>query len=78
MQRSICCSGKNAKYSSCKKSIRIRDSDGYITRETTKTNIPGVFVKQEMYVKHLRQIVTAASDGAVARKFAEEYIGYIQ
>lgn len=55
------------------------DSDGYIIAdETTKTNIPGVFAAGDVRQKHLRQIVTAASDGAVASKFAEEYIGYIQ
>lgn len=55
------------------------DSEGYIAAdETTKTNIPGVFVAGDVRQKPLRQIVTAASDGAVASKFAEEYLGLIQ
>lgn len=53
------------------------DSTGYIIAdETTKTNIPGVFAAGDVRQKPLRQIVTAASDGAVASKFSEEYIGY--
>lgn len=52
------------------------DSQGYIIAdETTKTTIPGVFVAGDVRQKPLRQIVTAAADGAVASKFAEEYIG---
>lgn len=54
------------------------DSEGYIAAdETTKTNIPGVFVAGDVRQKPLRQIVTAASDGAVASKFAEEYMGLL-
>lgn len=52
------------------------DSQGYIIAdETTKTKIPGVFVAGDVRQKPLRQIVTAAADGAVASKYAEEYIG---
>jgi len=55
------------------------DREGYIVAdETTKTNIPGVFAAGDVRQKPLRQIVTAASDGAVASKFAEEYIGSLQ
>lgn len=51
------------------------DEAGYVVAdETTKTNIPGVFAVGDMRQKPLRQIVTAVSDGAVASKFAEEYI----
>lgn len=51
------------------------DDNGYITAdETTRTNIPGVFAVGDVRTKPLRQIVTAASDGAVASMFAEEYL----
>lgn len=51
------------------------DEAGYVLAdETTKTDIPGVFAVGDMRVKPLRQIVTAVADGAVAAKFAEEYI----
>ena len=48
---------------------------GYIAAgESTKTNIPGVFAAGDVREKPLRQVVTAVSDGAVAAKFAEEYL----
>ena len=51
------------------------DEAGYVLAdETTRTNIPGVFAVGDMRQKPLRQIVTAVADGAVASKFAEEYI----
>ena len=51
------------------------DSNGYIIAdETTKTNIEGVFAAGDIRTKTLRQIVTAAADGAVAAHYAEEYI----
>ena len=51
------------------------DNNGYIIAdETTKTNIEGVFAAGDIRTKTLRQIVTAAADGAVAAHYAEEYI----
>ena len=51
------------------------DDAGYVVAdETTKTNIPGVFAVGDMRQKPLRQIVTAVADGAVASKYAEEFI----
>lgn len=51
------------------------DDSGYIVaNESTKTSIDGVFAVGDIRTKVLRQIVTAAADGAVAAHFAEEYI----
>ena len=51
------------------------DENGYILAgEDTKTNVPGVFAAGDIRTKALRQIVTAASDGAVAAHYAEEYL----
>jgi thioredoxin reductase (NADPH) len=51
------------------------DESGYILAdESTKTNLAGVFAAGDVRAKALRQIVTAAADGAVAAHFAEEYI----
>lgn len=51
------------------------DSNGYIVAdETTKTAVDGVFAVGDVRTKALRQVVTAAADGAVAAHFAEEYI----
>lgn len=49
--------------------------DGYILAdETTRTSLPGVFAAGDVRTKALRQIVTAAADGATAAHFAEEYL----
>ena len=51
------------------------DENGYIIAdETTKTNIDGVFAAGDVRTKALRQVITAASDGATAAHFAEEYL----
>jgi len=51
------------------------DEAGYIVAgESTKTSIDGVFAAGDVRTKALRQIVTAAADGAVAAHFAEEYL----
>ena len=51
------------------------DENGYIRAdETTRTSVAGVFAAGDIRTKHLRQIVTAASDGATAAYFAEEYL----
>ncbi len=51
------------------------DANGYIIAgETTETNIPGVYAVGDVRTKVLRQVITAASDGAVAVHMAEEYI----
>ena len=42
--------------------------------EDTATNIPGIFAAGDVRKKGLMQVVTAASDGAVAAKMAEQYI----
>ena len=38
------------------------------------TNIPGVFAAGDIRVKSLRQVVTAAADGAIAAMQCEKYI----
>ena len=51
------------------------DQYGYIVAgESTETNVPGVFVAGDCRVKEVRQVVTAAADGAVAAIMAEKYI----
>ena len=49
--------------------------NGYILAdESTKTSIPGVYAVGDVRTKALRQIITAASDGANAAHFAEGYL----
>jgi len=55
------------------------DKAGYIIAdESTRTNLPGVFAAGDIRTKALRQVVTAAADGAVAAHFAEEYLAEIK
>ena len=49
--------------------------NGYIIAgEDTKTNIDGVFAVGDVRTKALRQVITAAADGAVCVHYAEEYL----
>lgn len=51
------------------------DGSGYIIAdESTRTSIPGVFAVGDVRTKVLRQIITAAADGACASHAAEEYL----
>lgn len=52
---------------------------GYIrTDDNMHTNIPGVYAAGDIRVKSLRQVVTAAADGAIAAMQAEHYIANMQ
>lgn len=56
-------------------SILNLDEYGYIiTDENMKTSIPGIFACGDIRQKQLRQVVTAASDGAQAAISAQYYI----
>lgn len=51
------------------------DESGYIiTDESMRTSVDGVFAAGDIRQKPLRQIITAASDGAVAANAAIDYI----
>ncbi|OPZ64265.1 MAG: Thioredoxin reductase [Firmicutes bacterium ADurb.Bin506] len=51
------------------------DARGYVpTTAQLETNVPGVFCAGDARVKYLRQVVTAAADGAIAAVAAEKYI----
>ena len=51
------------------------DEAGYlIADETTRTSLPGVYAVGDVRRKPVRQILTAAADGAVAAHYIEEYL----
>lgn len=53
----------------------VLDDNGYIVAdESTRTNLDGVFAVGDVRTKALRQVITAAADGAVAAHYAEEYL----
>lgn len=55
--------------------LNITDEEGWvITDHAMATSIPGIFAVGDVRQKHLRQIVTATSDGAIAGHSAYQYI----
>ena len=56
------------------------DEQGYIlANEKMETNIPGVYAVGDARAKYLRQVVTAAADGAIAAVAAERYLeGHVE
>lgn len=57
------------------KDIVATDEGGYIIAgENCETNVPGIFAAGDIRTKDLRQIITAASDGANAITAVERYL----
>lgn len=55
--------------------LNILDTTGYIlTDENMATSVPGIFAAGDVRKKNIRQVVTAASDGAIAAQSAFHYI----
>ena len=66
--------GRNPATSLFKEQLDLDDSGYIVAGESTKTSLGGVFAAGDVRQKALRQVITAASDGAVAAHFAEEYL----
>ena len=49
-----------------------------ITDENQKTSVEGLYAAGDICVKPLRQVITAASDGAVAAAALEKYCGALR
>ncbi len=57
------------------KSLVALDENGYIVAgEDGKTNIPGIYAAGDIRTKQLRQVITAAADGANCVCSAEKYL----
>jgi len=55
------------------------DPAGYIAAgESTETSVPGVYAVGDVRVKALRQVITAAADGAMAAHHAESYLAKLE
>ncbi len=51
------------------------DENGYIiTNQNMETNVEGIYAAGDIRVSPLRQVVTAAADGAIAASSAQKYI----
>lgn len=57
------------------KNIEMNEAGYIIAGEDCATNIPGVYAAGDIRTKQLRQIITAAADGANAITSVEKYIG---
>lgn len=56
------------------KDILSVDSDGFIISNNTLTNVENIFVAGDVRTSDLKQLVTAASDGAIAATNAIKYL----
>ena len=54
--------------------VALNEAGYAIAGESGATNVPGVFVAGDVREKPLRQVITAASDGANAATAAFEYL----
>lgn len=55
------------------------DENGYVVAgEDTSTSVPGLFVAGDLRRKPLRQVITAAADGAIAATMVEKYLASLQ
>ena len=70
--------GSEPQTSLIKGQIDLDQSDYIKTDETMSTNISGVFAAGDCREKFLRQVVTAASDGAIAAVAADKYLEKIK
>lgn len=60
------------------KNVVAVDEAGYIMAgENCETNIPGIYAAGDVRTKDLRQIITAASDGAIAITAVEKYLNQL-
>ena len=54
--------------------VKMDDAGYIIAGEDTKTSRPGIFAAGDLRTKPLRQVITAAADGANAITAVEEYL----
>ncbi|ADE19412.1 NAD(P)/FAD-dependent oxidoreductase [Mycoplasma crocodyli] len=55
--------------------LGVLEENGFIlTNEEMQTKVPGIYAAGDIRVKNIRQIVTAASDGAIAAKNISDYL----
>lgn len=54
--------------------LTLSPSGHVVAGETTETSVPGIFAVGDIRTKPLRQVVTAAADGAVASSFVQKYL----
>lgn len=58
----------------CKEIVELDEAGYVVAKEDTKTSVPGIFAAGDLRTKQLRQVITAASDGANAVTSVEKYL----
>ena len=58
-----------------KGTVQLDDSGYVVANENCETSTPGIFVAGDVRTKKVRQLVTAAADGAVSAEAACRYLG---
>ena len=66
--------GRNPKSELVSDFVKLAEDASIITDEKMRTNIPGIFAAGDVRDTPLRQIITAAADGAIAATSAISYI----
>ena len=67
--------GKKGSITELLKGLVTLDESGYVVAgEDCRADVPGVFAAGDLRTKHLRQVVTAAADGATAIYEIEAYL----
>ena len=66
--------GYNANSELFKGVIDMDEAGNILTDENMKTNIPGVYAAGDIRKKSVKQVVTAAADGAIAAMQVEKYV----
>ncbi|ATW27203.1 thioredoxin-disulfide reductase [Candidatus Formimonas warabiya] len=54
--------------------VKLNEQGYMITNDLMETSVPGVYGAGDARMKYLRQVITAASDGAIAAVAAEKYL----
>ncbi|MCL2856770.1 MAG: FAD-dependent oxidoreductase [Oscillospiraceae bacterium] len=60
------------------KGVEMTEQGYVIVNEMMETNLPGVYGAGDSNAKYLRQVVTAAADGAIAAVAAEKYLAELE
>ena len=66
--------GRNPASWLVKDQLQLTEAGYIVAGESTETSIPGVYAVGDVRTKALRQVITAAADGAIAVHSAEEYL----